>query len=127
MITATFDQPGLIERLDRLTDGELDKLDFGVIAMDSACLVRRYNTPESKMGGLARDTVLGMNLFTNVAPCMNNFMVAQRFEDSLASGENLDAIIDYVLTLRMRPSRVKLRLIANKAAALRYIAIKRAI
>lgn len=127
MTAATFDQPHLIERLEQLTDSELDNLDFGVIAMDSSCLAQRYNALESKMGGLARETVLGANVFTNVAPCMNNFMIAQRFEDSLASGKDLDDIIDYVLTLRMRPSRVKLRLIASQAAALRYILVHRVI
>lgn len=125
MTVATFDQPRLIERLEQLTDSELDNLDFGVIAMDSSFLARRYNALESKMSGLARETVLGANVFTNVAPCMNNFMIAQRFEDSLASGTELDDTIDYVLTLRMRPSRVKLRLIDSPAAQLRYILIQR--
>lgn len=125
MTVATFDQPCLIESLERLTDSELDNLDFGVIAMDSSCMARRYNALESKMSGLTPETVLGANVFTNVAPCMNNFMIAQRFEDSLTSGTDLDDTIDYVLTLRMRPSRVKLRLITSTAAKLRYIAIKR--
>lgn len=125
MTVATFDQPSLIESLERLTDSELDNLDFGVIAMDSSCMARRYNALESKMSGLTPETVLGANVFTNVAPCMNNFMIAQRFEDSLTSGTDLDDTIDYVLTLRMRPSRVKLRLITSTAAKLRYIAIKR--
>lgn len=126
MTTATFDQPNLIAKLEQLTETELDSLDFGVIAMDSSCLARRYNAVEAKMAGLARENVLGMNVFTIVAPCMNNFMVAQRFEDSQSSGADLDDTIDYVLTLRMRPNRVKLRLIAHQAAALRYIIVKRA-
>ena len=57
--------------------------------------------------------VVGQPLFTVVAPCMNNYLVAQRFEDAAATGTVLDATIDYVLTLRMRPMKVHLRLLAS--------------
>ncbi|MDN5546118.1 MAG: hypothetical protein L0H03_12685, partial [Rhodococcus sp. (in: high G+C Gram-positive bacteria)] len=51
--------------------------------------------------------------------------VAQRFEDAAASGTELDEVIDYVLTLRMRPIKVKLRLLAGAASDIRYVLIKR--
>jgi hypothetical protein len=56
---------------------------------------------------------------------MNNFMVAQRFEDALASGSPLDSVVDYVLTLRMRPVKVKLRLIAAPEGVTRYVLVQR--
>jgi hypothetical protein len=56
---------------------------------------------------------------------MNNYLVAQRFEDSAAAGTELDETLDYVLTLRMRPSRVRLRLLAAPGTALRYVCIER--
>lgn len=56
---------------------------------------------------------------------MNNYLVAQRFEDAMETGEMLDVTIDYVLTLRMRPVRVKLRLLASSAAAHRYVLVLR--
>ena len=52
---------------------------------------------------------------------MNNFMVAQRLEDE----PELDAIVPYVLTLRMRPTPVRLRLLASPAASRRYLLIER--
>jgi hypothetical protein len=52
---------------------------------------------------------------------MNNFMVAQRFEDE----PELDDIVPYVLTLRMRPTRVRLRLLATAGAPRHYILIER--
>jgi hypothetical protein len=70
---------------------------------------------------------VGHHLFTVVAPCMNNFMVAQRFEDALASGSALDVTLDYVLTLRMRPVKVKLRLLADSGCAHRYVLVQRPI
>jgi hypothetical protein len=52
---------------------------------------------------------------------MNNFMVAQRFEDE----PDIDVIIPFVLTLRMRPTPVRLRLLASRLGLLRFILIDR--
>jgi photoactive yellow protein len=58
-------------------------LDFGVIGFDAdTTVVQRYNAFESQAAGLSPQRVIGEPLFTNVAPCLNNFMVAQRFEDA---------------------------------------------
>ena len=121
----SFSDAALHAELDRCSSEELDALDFGVIGIDAAGVEQRYNSFESKAAGLSSQRVLGQPLFTVVAPCMNNFMVAQRFEDALASGEALDATIDYVLTLRMRPVKVKLRLLAAPGGASRYVLVQR--
>jgi len=98
-----------------------DALDFGVIGFGADTIVQCYNTTEARMAGLARDTVLGVPFFEAIAQCMNNFMVAQRFLDEPV----LDDIIPYVLTLKMRPTRVRMRLLSGPAARLRYILIER--
>jgi photoactive yellow protein len=120
-----FDQPDLPALIGTLSPEELDELDFGVIGIDDEGVVRLYNTTESRLAGLSRDRVVGNPLFTVVAPCMNNYLVAQRFEDAKASGEALDATIDYVFTLKMRPSKVKLRLIARPGAGHRFVVVLR--
>lgn len=123
--TPTFEQDGALEYLLGLSAAEMDQLDFGVIGFDADGVVRQYNAFESKAAGLAPERVLGHPLFTIVAPCMNNFMVAQRFEDASADGSVLDATINYVLTLRMRPVKVALRLLAGPQAATRYVLVQR--
>ena len=120
-----FADDAVLPALQQLTDAEIDTLDFGVIGIDAANVVRRYNACESRMAGLSLQRVLGHPLFTVVAPCMNNFMVAQRFEDAAAGGQPLDATIDYVLTLRMRPVKVKLRLLAQPGEGTRYVLVMR--
>jgi photoactive yellow protein len=120
-----FDQPDIFAPLESQADIDLDALDFGVIGIDAEGLVRRYNKFESQLAGLSPGRVLGMPLFTSVAPCMNNFLVAQRFEDAVAAGSALDATIDYVFTLRMRPAKVKLRLLVQPKAPLSYILVNR--
>jgi hypothetical protein len=52
-------------------------------------------------------------------------MVAQRFEDAQDEGSALDDTIDYVLTLRMRPVKVKLRLLAAAGGNQRYVLVQR--
>jgi photoactive yellow protein len=121
-----FNEPDIAVRLATLSASDLDTLEFGVIGFDADTVVRVYNALESTMAGLAVASVMGQPLFTVVAQCMNNFMVAQRFEDAAREGTRLDATIDYVLTLRMRPIKVKLRLLAMPDHPLRYVLIRRA-
>ena len=111
--------------LARMPLEDLDRLPFGVVGLDSEKLVVVYNATEAGMAGLARDSVIGLPFFDAVAQCMNNFMVAQRFEDAAAAAERLDAELDYVFTLRMRPSKVRLRLVATPGANLRYVLVNR--
>ena len=125
MAALTFEQADLAAQLAACDDAALDALDFGVIGFDPETVVCRYNAFESQAAGLSPGRVLGHPLFTVVAPCMNNFMVAQRFEDAEADAATLDAVVDYVLTLRMRPVKVQLRLLAGPASAVRYVLVKR--
>ncbi len=110
-----------IHDIDGADGGVLDGLAYGVIGLAASGDVEVYSAAEARMAGLSRDGVLGRHFFTAVAPCMNNFMVAQRLEDEPA----LDVIIDYVLTFRMRPTPVKLRLLKDPAVARRYLLIQR--
>ena len=125
MLKAEFSQLNLVEALAALSGTDLDALDFGVIGFDADGTVRLYNAFESRAAGLAPERVIGRHLFTSVAPCMNNFMVAQRFEDAAVNGVDLDATIDYVLTLRMKPVKVRLRLLARAGAPLRHVLVDR--
>ena len=125
VLALAFDQSDIAAHFKSLDADELDSLDFGVIGFDAEGLVRAYNTVESKLAGLSRERVVGHPLFTVVAPCMNNYLVAQRFADAAAEGSDLDATIDYVLTLRMRPIKVKMRLLASPALPLSYVLINR--
>lgn len=109
-----------------MSDRDLDGLDFGVIGFDAQGVVRRYNAVEQRSTGLHPERTIGHLLFTEIAQCMNNFLVAQRFEDADAAGRALDDTIDFVLTWRMRPTTVKLRMLSSPATATRYVLLQRA-
>lgn len=120
-----FLAPSLSEILRSMNSQELNSLEFGVIGFDNDAMVKVYNETESRMAGLSTETVIGNDLFNTVAPCMNNFLVAQKFEDSIENNQTLDEILDYVLTLKMKPTRVKLRLISHPELNINYVLILR--
>ena len=122
-----FTSANLLNTLATFTEAQLDDVDFGIIGLDADGMVRRYNTFESQAAGLSTQCVVGLPLFSVVAPCMNNFLVAQRFEDAAETKVDLDETIAYVLTLRMRPVKVRLRLLASSNAAMRYVLVQRSV
>ncbi|MFD1949840.1 PAS domain-containing protein [Sphingomonas arantia] len=107
--------------LNGMTPFERDALPFGVIGFEADTVVKTYNATEARLSGLDPKTVMGKPFFDIVAQCMNNFVVAQRFADE----PELDDIVPYVLTLRMRPTKVRLRLLATADMARRYLLIER--
>ncbi len=107
--------------LDTMSVAARDALPFGVVGFGADTIVQVYNATEARMSGLDPATVIGVPFFDAVAQCMNNFMVAQRFEDE----PRIDDIVPYVLTLRMRPTKVRLRLLAEPGMPRRYILIER--
>ena len=110
-----------VDDLESMGGDARDVLPFGVVGFGPDTVVQTYNATEARMSGLDPATVMGVPFFDAVAQCMNNFMVAQRFEDE----PEIDDIVPYVLTLRMRPTRVRLRLLATPGIARRYILIER--
>lgn len=107
--------------LDGMSDVERDALPFGIVGFPADTTVQVYNATEARLSGLDRASVMGVPFFEAVAQCMNNFMVAQRFEEE----PEIDDIVPYVLTLRMRPTKVRLRLLASPETARRYVLIER--
>lgn len=116
----TFDD-AMSETLDTLDEAALDALPFGVVGLDGENVVELYNTHEVRSSGLSRSRVVGRHFFFDVAPCMNNYLVAERLEEEAP----LDVALPYVLTFRMRPTPVRLRLLRAAGSARRWVLIAR--
>ena len=116
-----FTQPELHEGLATADADALDSLPFGVVGLALDGKVTSYNIAESRLSGLTPANVVGRHFFSAVAPCTNNFMVAHRFENETA----IDDIIDYVFTLRMQPTKVRLRLLKEAGRSLMFLAVER--
>lgn len=122
-----FAAPDLLRRIAALDEAALDDLDFGVIGFgkEPEAIVQRYNATERQGSGLERDRVVGLPLFAVVAQCMNNYLVAQRFDDAVAAQQPLDETLNFTFTLRMRPTPVVLRLLSAPDHPLQYVAVRR--
>ena len=116
-----FDDPALFDWLVGARAEALDALDFGVVTMAPDGTVEHYNVMEGRMAGLTPSRVVGRNFFTSVAPCTNNFMVAERYRSEPA----LDHVLDYVFTLRMSPQKVRLRLLKRPDAERMFLIVER--
>ncbi|MEK8052953.1 phosphonate transporter [Ideonella sp. DXS22W] len=122
----THDQPDLLPALLRLEPAEWDALRFGVIGFDvHSHRVTVYNAEEARQAELDPADVMGLNVFTELAQCMNNYLVAQRFDDARNARTALDARLDYVLTWRMRPTPVALRMLWQPGDDLAYLVLQR--
>ena len=122
VMTTDFSFEGVTPNdLDVMDSHVRDALPYGVIGLDTSNVTVIYNMTEARSTGVSPERVIGSPFFDAFGQCMNNFMVAQRFEDE----PELDDIIPYVLTLRMRPTRVRLRMLASAGALRRYVLIER--
>lgn len=120
-----FTSPDLLSWLKAAADDAVDALPFGVIGMDGNGLACLYSDYESQQARLPREQVLAQNFFEQVAPCMNNLMVAGRFADARRSSAPLDANIDYVLAFRSHITPVRLRLLYSPDMPLHYLLVQR--
>jgi photoactive yellow protein len=114
-----FDAADLSSTLDAMQLPQFDSLSFGLIVMDRAGLVAWYNKFESTRAGIAGVKVVGRDFFASVGTCMNNHLVAERFRLEPL----LDDFLDYVFTLRMVVTPVRLRLMARPESDRHYLAV----
>ena len=115
-----FHSDDLVPQLDRSSIDETDSLPFGLVTMDRSGDVIGYNAYEAARAGFVPERVIGKNFFEVVAPCTNNYLIAQRFHDEAS----LDEELDYVFTLKMAPTPVRLRLLAAAGSDRQYLAVK---
>lgn len=113
------------EWLDQTDDKTLDALPYGVIAFDLNHHICRYNAYESKQSLLTPASVIGRNVFTEIAICMNNALVAKRFEDAAEKNIALDATIDYVIAFKSGAGPARMRLLHVPDSPVHYLLIKR--
>lgn len=123
-----FADPGLLDTLESASLDVIDDFGFGLIVMDRDGRVLGYNQAESKLSGLPADEVIGRNFFVEIGPCTNNYLVAQRYQDSASQDSasqqtSLDEQLDYVFTYRMAPTPVRLRLLARPGSPRQYLAV----
>ena len=102
---ATLTAPtGVLQRADVLTEEELDNLPVGMIQLDRAGTVLKFNQTESSLARMDKSDALGRSFFDEVAPCTK----VQEFYGKFVEGvenRNLHTVFPY--QFRFRDGRQK--------------------
>ncbi|TVR92130.1 MAG: hypothetical protein EA428_04265 [Spirochaetaceae bacterium] len=110
-----------MEEISEMDDNELHDCSFGVIKMSKDAVVQAVNNAEIELTGLSRSAFIDKNFFTQVAPCTNNYMVAEKYRKF----DELDETIPYVFTYMMKPTPVHLRMLKSRAYDSQYLLVDR--
>ena len=79
-----FDANDLAERIEQLSQHELDYLPFGVILLDREGIVQFYSKTEARKSGYGK-IPLGLNLF-EISPCMAAKDFRGRIQNAMDKG-----------------------------------------
>jgi photoactive yellow protein len=120
-VVMTFNIPQAFQILETMNQTAMDQEEFGIVRMNRIGKINAYNKYELELSGHQLHEVLDKDFFQQIAPCTNNFMVAERYQ----SKEVLDEEMDYVFTYRMQPTKVKLRLLASPEEDNQYLLVKK--
>jgi len=104
-----FDDADLAAAVDQLPRAALDRLPFGVVRLDAAGRVVIFSTTEAKLSGYGGRPTLGLDFFTDIAPCMNQPSYRGRIEQGVAAG-TLNARFTWVGDFDDREKVIQVRL-----------------
>lgn len=104
-MTRAFDAFDL-DKIQRLHGEELDSAPFGVIIVDQTGIILEYNAYERTMSGMGVRSVVGLNFFTDVAPCTAIHEFQGRFGDFLTSHETSIEPFEFMFLFASGPQRV---------------------
>lgn len=85
-----------IESLETFDRARFDDLPFGVIEVDGEGRVLAYNRWEEELAGRDRSQVLGLNFFTQVAPCTGVAEFEGRYREMVGAGVPARDQLDFV-------------------------------
>ena len=109
MQTVMFGNPDLARRVEMLNLEQINALPFGVIKLDASGIVAVFNTTEAIESGFGNRLALGLDFFTNVAPCMNSDDFKGRVEDAKRRGA-VDIEIGWVGDFDDRNGAIQVRI-----------------
>lgn len=115
-----FSSVNIIAWLEEQGDQVYNSLPFGLVKMNTDGIIVAYNKAESDIAGVATENAIGKHFFTGVAPCTNNFMVAEKY-----NSPEVDEELDYMFTYVTQPTKVRLRLLKSAGHSHQYLLVKK--
>ena len=116
--------PNWLRTLDQATAPELDTMPFGIIQLDRAGRILRYNTVESELSGRDPLKVVGRSFFDEVAPCAAVRNFRGRFEEGMNLRE-FDETFDFMFDFEAGPVAVSIRLFFGRHTDTMWVVVRR--
>lgn len=124
MAQTSFASADRLRALPAMTREQIDALDFGVVQVDEAGVIKLYNRYEAELAGLTPQAVEGKNFFTQVAPCTNNDIFYGTFRKGLEE-RDLNVMFLYTFTYKIAPTNVKVHLYRDATSDTNWILVKK--
>ncbi len=103
----------LLASADEMTPAELDTLPYGMIQLDAAGRILKYNAVESRLASLPQEQAVGKQFFTEIAPCTKVQDFYGRFKEGVIR-ESLDTSFQFHFAFKQSPRDVTVRLFYSK-------------
>ncbi|MEC5217341.1 photoactive yellow protein [Actimicrobium sp. GrIS 1.19] len=95
--------------LDKASDGDIDRLDFGAVEVDRSGVVVKCNATEGALVGCDPALAIGKNFFTDVAPCTATPAFKGVFETGVRDN-SLNTMFEFLLDCGRASTRVKVHM-----------------
>jgi photoactive yellow protein len=103
----------ILDAADAMSADELDALPYGMIQLDAAGRILKYNAVESRLAQLPQETTVGKRFFTEVAPCTKVQQFYGQFKDGMLR-ESLDTTFQFHFAFKQQPRDVTVRMFYSK-------------
>ncbi len=121
----SFVPQDVLQNCARLTRGDVDSFDFGVVKIADDATIQLFNQYEAELASVPPSTAEGKKFFTQIGPCANNGLFFGAFKRGVASN-NLNVTFPYTFTYRMKPTNVMIHLYRDNASRTNWIFVKKA-
>jgi photoactive yellow protein len=120
----TFHLEKVLAEVDRISEAELDRLPVGMIQLDRAGKVLKFNKTEGELAGKDPKAALGRHFFDDVAPCTKVREFHGRFVDGVARRE-LNETFAYTFGAPVKKIDVVITLFYSKTTDTVWVLVSR--
>lgn len=107
----------LLDRISAMSEQDLDSLPVGVITLDLAGKIVRYNKSEAELARIDQRAQIGRNFFADVAPCTAYPEFEGRFKELAAKQNGGITNFDYTFRFAWGPQRVHIAFVKKKESS----------
>ena len=110
-MTPPFEAQDLAAQVEAMSEAELDALPYGVIKLDAGGVVEVYSRAEAQLSGRKKRPAVGLDFFSEVAPCMASPQMRGRVDAAKARG-SVDVEIGWIGDFKDPNGEIRIRVMS---------------